>query len=190
MDGENTQKNTQLVFFSAAGSLTFEQFMSNRYQARRTCHTSPVVTDCLPHCCLAPWVSLTAASTPPSTVWKQVCFSTVDSWFLLSFDHIHYIVLCRKMSLQPRLHAAAALLSRCVFPSSRLGSDSRSDWPCPRSDAHPKSFCSPYRSEVSLLFFPFYFSTQMRQSQITIPKGQFGSSYSNKYTHLNCYSAK
>lgn len=42
--------------------------MSNRYQARRTCLTSPVVTDCLLLCGPALWESLTTASTPVSTI--------------------------------------------------------------------------------------------------------------------------
>lgn len=37
--------------------------ISNRYQVKRTCHTKPIVTDCLLPCGLALWESLTTAST-------------------------------------------------------------------------------------------------------------------------------
>lgn len=38
-------------------------FMSNRYRVKRTCHTKPIVTDCLLPCGPAVWESLTTAST-------------------------------------------------------------------------------------------------------------------------------
>lgn len=90
--------------------------MSNRYRVKRTCHTKPIVTDCLLPCGPGVWESLTTASTRLSlrhlrarnqvSVQVVACFvPTVIFAILIHFYEFQsFVFLMSSLTSLPTLH--------------------------------------------------------------------------------------
>lgn len=100
--------------------------MSNRYRVKRTCHTKPIVTDCLLPCGPAVWESLTTASTRLSlrhlrarvrnqvSVQVVACFvPTVIFAILIHFYEFQsFVFLVSSLTSLPTLHISSCCV--CV----------------------------------------------------------------------------